>query len=162
MIDTTLAYLEKENQWLMLLRNKKKEDINEGKWIGVGGKVEEGETPLQCIQREILEETGYICEKPQLVGILYFYYQSHVDERIFVYWSNQFHGQLIENNEGTMKWIAKDRILDLNLWEGDRFFLEKMLKKEGETFCYSLKYDEHGKLIEIKDHGKIKQEDLYE
>ena len=70
----TLAYLIQDEKWLMLLRNKKKNDINEGKWIGVGGKIEDGETPKQGIVREISEETGFVCKNPVFRGILYFQY----------------------------------------------------------------------------------------
>ena len=85
MNETTLCYLIRKDEWLMLLRNAKKDDINLGKWIGVGGKIETGETPLQCIRREILEETGLTAEELQFRGIVDFYVSGVFEEKIWLY-----------------------------------------------------------------------------
>ena len=146
----TLAYLIKDGKWLMLLRNKKENDINEGKWIGVGGKVEEGESVEQAAIREIEEETGYIVDDIEYCGEVLFLYDIAPAERIYVYQSRNFHGEEIECTEGSLSWIKEEDIMDLSLWEGDRIFLKKMM--EGNIpFHIMLHYDENAKLVEVKD-----------
>ena len=120
MICTTLCYLEREKKYLMLYRNKKKVDMNHGKWIGVGGHIEEGETPEACVQREVYEETGFTLKKFSLCAKLHCY----------LYISRDFVGELKECDEGELKWIPKDEILKLNLWQGDILFLKRLLKDE--------------------------------
>jgi 8-oxo-dGTP diphosphatase len=118
MILSTLCYIEKDNQVLMLHRTKKSIDPNGGKWIGVGGKLEQSESPDECIIREVYEETGLHIQ-PQLRGILTFILPKWENELTFLYTSNNFEGTLKECNEGQLHWIDKDKVLDLNLWEGD-------------------------------------------
>lgn len=143
----TLAYLIQDDQWLMLLRNKKKNDINEGKWIGVGGKIEPGETPQQGVSREILEETGYTCSSPDFRGILYFRYEDREYDKIWVYTSSSFTGTQSDCIEGTLAWIKTECILELPLWEGDIPFLKLLLAGKKEPFCMDLNYSSDGKLI---------------
>lgn len=147
MIQSTVCYLRQGNSYLMLLRNKKKNDINEGKWIGVGGKFEQGEDALQCARREILEETGLCANKLCYEGIIHFHYHHMEDEDIFVYTCDDFTGALKECNEGTLAWIPKDKIMSLPLWEGDRLFLKRMLEMDEQPFVFDLEYDENGNLI---------------
>ncbi len=144
----TLAYLIQDEKWLMLLRNKKKNDINEGKWIGVGGKIEDGETPKQGIVREMLEETGFVCKNPVFRGILYFQYEEKEYDKIWVYTSSSFTGTQKECIEGTLEWIEKDKVLSLPLWEGDIPFLKILLEGNENPFCMQLLYSKDGKLIE--------------
>ena len=141
MILSTLCYLEKDGQYLMLLRNKKKQDVNEGKWIAPGGKFEEGESPEECVRREVAEETGLIVDRLALKGVLTFSSAGWENELIFVFVSDRFHGELIPCDEGELRWIDKSGILSLNLWEGDRIFLKMLL--DNEPFC-SLKLSYEG------------------
>lgn len=139
MFVSTLCYLEKEDKYLMLLRNKKKHDVNEGKWIGVGGKCEKGESPEECVIRETFEETGIKLESLKMRGVLTFSSEGWEDEYIFVYTSDKFSGTITDCNEGELRWIDKDKIMDLNLWDGDRIFLKIMLESD-EFFSIKLSY----------------------
>ena len=128
MKDATLCYLERNGQYLMLLRNKKSNDPNEGKWIGVGGKPEQGETPEECAKREILEETGLRAAALHPCGDVFFYSDVWEDEIMHLYLVDDFSGELnAECDEGELCWIDKERIFDLNLWDGDRIFLQYMM-----------------------------------
>ena len=133
----------------MLLRNRKKNDVNHGKWIGVGGKCEAAETFEACAKREVNEETGLLVHSLTPCGIVSFVYDHQEPETIAVYVCDDFTGELQECDEGTLAWIREDRILDLELWEGDRVFLKKMLAREREPFHLELHYDEAGNLIQV-------------
>lgn len=127
----TLCYIQKANSTLMLHRVKKENDIHEGKWNGIGGKFEAGETPEECAIREVKEETGLIVKKLELKGFLTFpKLTSDDDWYVFVFLITEFEGELIESTEGNLEWIRNKKILDLSLWEGDKYFLP-YLKKEG-------------------------------
>ena len=126
---TVLCYLEKDNKYLMLHRVKKKEDINQGKWIGIGGHIEENETPDEALIREAVEETGLTINKYKLNGIIEFVNDDYT-ELMYLYTSNDFSGRIIDCEEGILKWIPKDEIFNLNLWDGDRIFLEKLLSND--------------------------------
>ncbi len=139
MVVSTLCYLEKDDKYLMLLRNKKEHDVNEGKWIGVGGKCEKGESPEECIIRETFEETGIKLENLKMRGVLTFSSEGWEDEYIFVFTSDKFSGSITDCNEGELRWIDKDKIMDLNLWDGDRIFLKIMLESD-EFFSIKLSY----------------------
>ncbi|MBQ6356622.1 MAG: 8-oxo-dGTP diphosphatase [Solobacterium sp.] len=145
----SLCYLQKDGRWLMLLRNRKENDINAGKWIGTGGKIEPGETPRQGALREIREETGFIADTLDFRGILYFIYGTKDAEKMWVYSSHDFHGTQTECNEGTLAWIPEDEILALELWPGDRAFLKKMLSGDPQLFCLELNYDDDGNLVSV-------------
>ena len=148
MILSTLCYIEKDNQVLMLHRTKKSIDPNGGKWIGVGGKLEQNESPDECIIREVYEETGLQIQ-PQLRGILTFILPKWENELTFLYTSNNFEGTIKECNEGQLHWIDKDKVLDLNLWEGDKHFLPKLLETN-DFFTMKLVYDKDDQLLEVK------------
>lgn len=145
---TTLCYIEKDNKYLMLNRTKKENDINSGKWIGVGGHFEKGETPNECVIREVYEETGLMLKEYQLRGLLTFISDTDFVEYIWLYTASEYEGELTECNEGELEWIDKNKILDLNLWEGDRVFL-KLLGEKSEFFSLKLEYED-GKLINTK------------
>lgn len=137
----TLCYLEKDNKFLMLHRTKKENDINEGKWIGVGGKLEKNETPLQCAIREIKEETGLISKNPVFRGLVAFKYNEFDYEYMYLYTCNNFTGELIENcPEGDLKWIDKSDLYNLNLWEGDKIFLDLVIS-DSRFFYLTLNYE---------------------
>lgn len=148
MILSTQAYLIKDGKWLMLLRNKKQNDVNEGKWIGVGGKFEPGETAEQCVKREIREETGYAAGRLEYAGMLDFIYEGVESERIWVYTCSDFSGSQTECTEGTLRWIEESKIMDLNLWEGDRIYLRQMLEHQKGQFHLRLTYNSEGRLTE--------------
>ena len=137
---TTLCYLEKENKYLMLHRTKKENDINKNKWLGVGGKLEKGETPEQCLIREVKEETGLNLIDHVHRGIVIFNYNDDEPLDMHLYTSKNFSGEIQECSEGDLKWIDKSEIYKLNLWEGDRIFLE-LLEKDAPFFQLILNYE---------------------
>lgn len=125
----TLCYIEKDNKTLMLHRVKKKDDIHEGNWIGLGGKIENGESPEECVIREVEEESGLIIKNPQLRGLLTFpKFARDEDWYVFLYTASEFEGELIQSNEGNLKWIDNEKLLDLKMSEGDKFFLDWLRK----------------------------------
>lgn len=140
MVLSTVCYIEKEGKYLMLHRTKKKNDINEGKWLGIGGKFAAEESPEDCIIREAKEETGLALNSVKLRGILTFINTICETEYIYVFTSNDFTGNLIECNEGELKWVDKDKVTSLNLWEGDKIFIEK-IKEESPFFTIKYVYD---------------------
>ena len=131
MVNTTLGYIEHDGKYLMIHRIKKKNDINKDKWIGIGGKMEPGETVLDCMKRECKEETGLDWHDPTLRAIITFNFQkdetdSLFSELMFLYTGKDFSGELIECDEGELVWIEKDKIKNLPLWTGDLIFLDLM------------------------------------
>ena len=124
--ETVLAYIEKDDSFLMLYRNKKKHDINANKWIGVGGHLEPGESKEQALYREIKEETGLDVIKYQYRGLIHFNY-GELSEMMHLYIVTKVNGELTECDEGTLQYVPKNEILNLPIWEGDRIFLEKLL-----------------------------------
>lgn len=127
---STICYIDNGHQLLLLHRNKKKNDIHEGKWISVGGKFEPGETPEECAKREILEETGLVVEKMSLCGFITFpnFTQDGQDWYSFVFRVTEFSGDLIEDcNEGTLQWVNYDEVMLKPTWEGDYTFLKWIL-----------------------------------
>lgn len=132
MINTTLCYIEKDNRYLMLHRNKKDKDLNAQKWIGVGGKFEPGETPEECLVREVYEETGLSLTSYIFVGVIRFESDEYEAEDMYLYKGTDFTGELKEDcPEGTLKWVDASKVLDLPTWEGDKYFLKPLL--EGRT-----------------------------
>lgn len=140
MILSTLCYIEKDNQYLMLHRTKKKNDINKNKWIGIGGKFEEKESPEECIVREVKEETGLQLNSYQLRCIVTYTSTNWETEYMYVFTSNDFEGEIIECNEGDLQWVNKNEITKLNTWEGDKVFIEKM-QKDSNFFTVKFEYD---------------------
>lgn len=128
-IPTVQIYLEKDNKYLMLYRNKKKNDMNGGKWIGVGGHVEQGETPLEAVKREVKEETGLTLKSAIYRAIINFVNDDYV-EIIYQYTSSDFTGEVIDCDEGELHWINKSEVLSLPTWEGDKYFLKPLIENE--------------------------------
>ncbi len=148
MLETTLCYIEKDNKYLMLHRIKKENDINKDKWIGIGGKLECGETPLACVIRETLEETGLILINPCLRGIVNFHSSIYPSEKMYLFTCTDFNGTIKECDEGILEWVDKDKITTLPLWEGDKIFL-KALNNGEKDFEITLNYDKD-KLVSHK------------
>lgn len=123
---TVLVYIERNNQYLMLFRNKKENDLNEGKWMGVGGHIEPGETKEEALVREVKEETGLDVLSYTYCGELLFINDDY-EEIIYLYKVNDFKGDLIECNEGDLKWVDIDKVLSLKMWEGDYIFVPKII-----------------------------------
>ena len=161
MRNTTLCYIEKDGKYLMMLRNKKQHDENAGKWIGVGGHVEPDESVIQCLRREVIEETGLVLLDQRPRGIIDFISDEWGYERMFLFTSDSFEGDLPSLpdgtvtsycNEGELRWIDKDDILSLNLWEGDKLFLELLDRPEEPFFSLKLVY-EGEKLVSAYKNG---------
>lgn len=149
MNQTVMIYLEKENQYLMLYRNKKEKDINKNKYIGVGGHVEKGETPDQALIREVKEETGLDLVSFNKRGLVYFVLNGY-EEEMYIYTSLDFKGELIECNEGDLLWVDKDKVMSLPIWEGDKYFLKHLLE-EDKYFVMRLIYEDD-KLIKVIEY----------
>ena len=135
----TLCYIKDNGKTLMLFRNKKENDYHEGKWNGIGGKFEPGETPEECAIREIKEETGLIAEALTLKGLITFPLFDGVDDwYVFLFVITKFSGELIDSPEGELSWIDDDKLLELNLWDGDRIFIPWL--KEDKFFSAKFNY----------------------
>lgn len=147
---TTLCYIEKDDQYLMLHRIKKQEDINQGKWIGIGGHFEFAESPEDCLLREAREETGLILEAYQFRGIVTFVFNDHDAEYMCLYTATKWSGELIDCNEGVLQWIPKTELGSLNLWEGDRIFLKLLMERE-QFFSLKLTYQDDTLLSVVLD-----------
>ena len=139
MKQTTLCYIERDGQYLMLHRTKKKGDANHDKWIGIGGHIEPGETPLACILRETREETGLTLLDCRYRGIVHFRSNEYPDEDMHLFTATRFEGDMIACDEGDLAWIAKDELMALTLWEGDRIFL-RLLDSGAFGFDLTLEY----------------------
>ena len=149
---TTLCYIEKDNKYLMLHRVKKENDMNRDKWIGIGGKLEDGETPEMCLLREAMEETGLALTSYKYRGIVHFLSDVWDDEDMHLYTADGYEGEIIDCDEGTLEWIDKSKILDLPLWEGDKLFLA-LLPTDVGFFDMTLQY--HGeKLVSASINGQ--------
>ena len=139
MVLTTLCYIENEDSYLMLHRVKKKNDVNKDKWIGVGGKFEPDESPEECLLREVWEETGLRLTSYRLRGVLTFLSEGWESEYIFLYTADGYTGEIGECREGTLKWVKKQDLEKLNLWEGDKIFF-RLLSENAPFFSMKLCY----------------------
>jgi len=144
----TLCYLRKNDQTLMIHRVKKENDMHAGKWNGLGGKFEPGESPEECAKREIQEESGLVPKELTLKGVLTFPAFSNLEDwYAFVYVVSEFEGRMIDSSEGVLKWIPNDELLELNLWDGDRIFLPWLDRPE--FFSGKFVYDK-GEFVDYK------------
>lgn len=150
---STLCYIEKDYQYLMLHRISKKNDINKDKWIGVGGKFERDESPEECLLREVKEETGLTLTSYKFRGLVTFVSGSGETEYMSLFTADGFEGELIDCDEGVLEWVDIDKIPELNLWEGDKIFF-KLLAENREFFSLKLVYDGNGTLISASLDGR--------
>ncbi|MCQ2086917.1 MAG: 8-oxo-dGTP diphosphatase [Bacilli bacterium] len=148
MEETVLVYIERNNQYLLIYRNKKKNDMNQGKYIGIGGHIEEGETKEAALIREVKEETNLNIKSFKYRAKLTFVNDDY-SEYMHLFTSDDFDGELTEDcNEGELVWVDKDKILDFPSWEGDRAFL-KVMEETDVYFEMTLKYKDD-KLISVE------------
>ncbi|MBO4856231.1 MAG: 8-oxo-dGTP diphosphatase [Bacilli bacterium] len=145
---TVLAYIKKDGQFLMLYRNKKEHDINKGKWIGIGGHIEEGETKEQALVREIKEETG--------LNVLHYIYRGELlfvnndfEEVMYLYLVDDISGNVIDCDEGELAWVKQNDLMSLNMWEGDYKFLPLLINTD-EFIRLELRYCDD-QLVEVKE-----------
>ena len=139
MKNTSLCYIEKDGSYLMLHRVKKVNDENHDKWIGIGGKFEEAESPEDCMRREMLEETGLTPQKWQYRGIVTFVSDEWGTEYMHLFKCTEFTGEIRDCDEGVLEWIRKDKLLSLPIWEGDKIFL-RLLDTDCPFFSLKLCY----------------------
>ena len=155
MLQTTLCYIEKDDCYLLLHRVSKKNDANKDKWIGIGGKFEDKESPEDCLLREAAEETGLKLTSYKLRGIVTFVSNEYPTEYMFLYTADGYEGEIGECKEGTLEWVKKRDMYSLNLWEGDKIFL-KLLEEKQPFFSLKLSY-EGDKLVFAALDGKTMQ-----
>lgn len=139
MLLATLCYLKLNGHTLMVHRNRKVNDIHAGKWNGLGGKFEPGETPEECVIREVYEESGLSIRNPKLCGLLMFPKFKGNDWYVFAFTSSDFTGELIDSPEGKLEWIPDEKVLELTLWESDHIFMPWI--REGKFFSANFEYD---------------------
>ena len=151
---TTLCYIEKDDSYLMLHRVSKKNDINKDKWIGIGGHFQVNESPEECLLREAKEETGLTLTSYRFRGIVTFITDGLEEaEYMHLYTADGFEGEIIDCDEGTLEWVPKNKIPELNLWEGDLIFF-KLLAEDAPFFSLKLVY-QGDKLVEAALNGNI-------
>ncbi len=154
---TTLCYLEKDEQYLMLHRTKKEHDENRDKWIGIGGKFEDGESPEDCMKREVSEETGLTVTAFRYRGIVTFVSDVYPTEYMHLFTCTDWTGTQRECDEGELAWIDKKQLLSLPMWEGDRIFL-KLLEGNAPFFSLKLVYRGEHLTDAVLDGVPIKNE----
>lgn len=153
MINTTLCYIRQGGQCLMLHRVKKENDLNQGKWIGIGGKFEPDESPEECMLREVAEETGLLARRWRYRGIVTFVSARWVTEYMHLFTIDAWEGEVRTCNEGVLEWVAKDRLLELPHWKGDEIFLKLIADPDTPFFSLKLVYDEDDELIDASLNG---------
>jgi 8-oxo-dGTP diphosphatase len=134
-----LCYIEKDDAYLMLHRVKKENDLNHDKWVGVGGKFEQDETPEECLLREVKEETGLTLTSYRFRGIVTFLSDEWEGEYMHLYTATEYTGEMTECNEGNLEWVPKADIEKLHIWEGDKIFF-RLLDENLPFFSLKLRY----------------------
>ena len=140
MLNTTLCYIRRGEDYLMLHRIKKEHDLNRDKWIGIGGKFEDKESPEDCLLREVREETGLTLTRYRYRGIITFVSDRWPTEYMHLFTADGFSGALKECDEGVLEWLPRGRLLELPHWEGDAIFLELIAREEQPFFSLKLRY----------------------
>ena len=141
MLNTTLCYISRGSEYLMLHRVKKKNDINRDKWIGIGGKFEHDESPDECLLREVKEETGLTLTSWRCRGIVTFVNTQCQTEYMHLFTADGFEGELRTCDEGELEWIDRAKLYDLTPWEGDKIFLRLLGNDAQPFFLLKLSYD---------------------
>ena len=154
MIQSTLCYLERGDEYLMLHRVKKEHDANHDKWIGVGGKFEDGESPEECILREAYEETGLTLTEYRYRGLVTFVSDEYPTEYMHLFTATAWEGESHPCDEGELAWIKKEKLLSLPLWEGDKIFL-RLLDTDHSFFSLKLKYEGEKLVLAVLDGKQI-------
>ena len=149
---STLCYLERGDEYLMLHRVVKKNDVNKDKWIGVGGHFEQDESPEECLLREVREETGYTLTSYRFRGIVTFVSGDGVTEYMHLFTADGFTGTPAECDEGVLEWVPREKIEDLNIWEGDKIFF-RLLAADEPFFSLKLVYDGSSGLVSAARNG---------
>ena len=152
MLNTTLCYIEKDSSYLMLHRTKKINDVNKDKWVGIGGKFEDGESPEDCLLREVKEEVGITLLSYSYRGIVTFVSDRYPTEYMHLFTATEFTGEVSACNEGEPVWVEKSKVTSLPIWEGDKIFFD-LLNENRPFFSLKLRYEgEH--LAEAVLNGK--------
>ena len=141
MLLTTLCYIEKGDQYLMLHRVKKEHDINKDKWIGVGGKFEDKESPEDCLLREVWEETGLTLTGYRYRGIVTFVSDRYETELMHLFTAHRWTGTIKDCDEGVLEWVPRAKVARLPSWEGDKIFLDLLAREEEPFFSLKLCYE---------------------
>ena len=152
MWNTTLCYIQREGQYLMLHRVKKENDINHEKWIGVGGKFEDKESPEECLLREVKEETGLTLTHYAYRGLVTFVSDRWPTEYMHLFTADAWEGELLPCDEGDLEWVDIDKVCDLPIWTGDKIFLD-LLRQDVPFFSLKLSY-QGDTLVEAVLNGK--------
>lgn len=139
MRNTTLCHIEKDGKYLMLHRVKKENDLNKDKWVGIGGKFEDKESPEDCNNREVFEETGLTLNSSRYCGLVTFISDQWETEYMHIFHSSEFTGEIKECDEGNLEWVDKSALYSLPIWEGDKIFLD-LIDKEVPFFSLKLEY----------------------
>ncbi len=159
MINTTLCHIEKDGCYLMLHRVKKENDLNRDKWVGIGGKFEDAETPEECNLREVFEETGLRLNSARYCGIVTFVSDKWPTEYMHIFHSTDFSGEVQKHcDEGNLEWVDKAALYSLPLWQGDKIFL-KLIEAACPFFSLKLVYEGerlaaavlNGKKLELRE-----------
>ena len=153
-INTTLCYIEREGCYLMLHRIKKKNDLNHDKWIGIGGKFEDKESPEDCVLREVGEETGLTLTRLEYRGLVTFVSNEYDTEYMHLFWADGFTGTLRECDEGVLEWVPKEKLREIPHWEGDEIFLE-LLDRRVPFFSLKLCYQGDTLVEAVLDRRKL-------
>lgn len=142
MINSTLCYIENENsEYLMLHRVKKKDDMNQDKWLGVGGKFENGESPDECLLREVQEETGLTLTDYRYRAVVTFVSDQWGTEYMHLFTATGYTGEIKDCDEGNLEWVPKSRVQELPIWEGDKLFFRLIDDRNSPFFSLKLRYE---------------------
>jgi len=155
MLNTTLCYIRREGQYLMLHRIKKENDLNHDKWIGIGGKFEDKESPEDCLLREAREETGLTLTDYRYRGIVTFVSDLYPTEYMHLFTADGYTGQIKECDEGVLEWIPKEKLLEIPHWEGDEIFLD-LIDRDVPFFSLKLRYQGDTLVEAVLDGTHIK------
>ena len=155
MRNTTLCHIEKDGKYLMLHRIKKENDLNRDKWVAIGGKFEDKESPEEANAREVLEETGLTLHNTRYCGIVTFVSDKWETEYMHVFHTTDFSGELLDCDEGELCWVEIEKIYSLPIWEGDKIFL-RLLEEKAPFFSLKLEYQGETLVNAVLNGEKVK------